>query len=106
MIVCEEVEEMISEVKIDEERKYVLTRYTKTKKGNKIKESDHNSVITYMNTTWNKNENLNRIEVYNFKDENGLKKFREMTSKDKFLSEVFSDESKSIHTKTKKFINR
>ena len=106
VIVCEKVEEMISEVKIDEERNYVLTRYTKTKKGNKIKESDHNSVITYMNTTWNKNENSNRIEIYNFKDKNGLYKFREMTSKDKFLSEVFLDESKTIHTKTKKFINR
>ena len=94
VIVCEAVVEMISEVNIDEERKFVLTRYTKTKKRNRVKESDHNSVITYINTTWNKNKDSNRIEIYSFKDQNGLKKFKEMTSKDNFLSEVFTEAQK------------
>ena len=44
--------------------------------------------------------------MYNFKDPEGIKKFKEMTSKDTFLSEVFDDENKSINVTTKQFIKR
>ena len=44
--------------------------------------------------------------MYNINDLDGLKKFKEMTGKDSFLSEVFSDESKNISVKTKYFIKR
>ena len=51
-IICDYVENMISKFDIDEDRKYILARYTKTKNRTKVKESDHHSMITYINTTW------------------------------------------------------
>ena len=100
------MEELISEVTIDEERKHVLVRHTKTKNGVKVKESDHNSIVTKVKINWNKMKNNNPVEMYNLKDLDGLKRFKEMTGKDSFLSEVFSDESKNISVKTKYFIKR
>ena len=44
--------------------------------------------------------------MYNFKDPEGIMKFKEMTSKYTFLSEVFDDENKSINVTTKQFIKR
>ena len=106
IIVCEGMEKLINKVTIDEERKNVLTRYTKSKKGTTIKESDHNSMITEVNTAWNKKKNVLRLETYNFKDKDGLKKFKDMTNKDKFLSEVFTNVDKNIEVTTKQFIKR
>ena len=100
------MEDIISEVIIDEDRKHVLTRYTKTKKGPSLKESDHNSIITYIKAKWNKKRNIKRTETYNLKDIEGLKMFKEMTSKDDFLSQVFNDEEKHIEVKTKQFLKR
>ena len=55
---CEDIVNMTQELVIDEEKKYVLTKYTKTKKGVKIQESDHNSLITHLKATWNRNTNI------------------------------------------------
>ena len=106
VIVCDIMEHMISEVNIDEEKHHILTRYTKTKRGVKIKESDHNSIITKVNVSLNMNKNTNRVEMYNFKDSEGLLKFKNMTSKNTFLSEVFDDNSKDVSVKTKQFLKR
>ena len=40
------------------------------------------------------------------KDSEGLKKFKEMTSSDDFLSVVFNDEDKNIEVKSKQFLKR
>ena len=104
VIVSEDIEDMISQVIIDEERDHVLTRYTKTKNGTKIKESDHNSIITHIKANWDKNRHMQKIEVYNLKDIDGIKNSKEMTSKDDFLSEVFNDPNKSINATSKRFI--
>ena len=42
----------------------------------------------------------------NFKDIDGGKKFKKMTSQDNFLSEVFDDPNKIMNLKTKPFIKR
>ena len=86
VIVCHGMEEIISGVVIDEEKNHVLTRHTKTKTGVKVKESDHMSIITEIKSTWNTHKNTKSIEIYNFKDKEGLIKFKEMTSQDNFLS--------------------
>ena len=83
VIGCEEMVDMVESLVIDEERKYVLTKYQKTKKGVKIQESDHNSLITQVNAVWNKKRNMKKVGIYNLKDVEGLKKFKEMTSKTK-----------------------
>ena len=106
VIGCEEMSQMINSLVIDEEKKYVLTKFTKTKNGMKIQESDHNSLITNINATWHKKRNIKPIEMYDLKDQEGLKKFKAMTSKDNFLSEVFQEEEKNIEVKTKQFLKR
>ena len=73
VILCHEMEPIISKMVIDEDKNYVLTRHTKTKKGVKITESDHMSIITEVKGQWNKNKNIERIEIYNFNIKEGLK---------------------------------
>ena len=46
VLVCELMDDMVEELLIDEDKKYALTSYSKTKIGTKVKESDHNSLIT------------------------------------------------------------
>jgi hypothetical protein len=45
------------------------------------------------------------MEMYNLKDKEGLKKFKEITSEDSFLSSVFTEEG-NIETQTKNFLKR
>ena len=71
-----------------------------------MKESDHNSIITKVNVSWNKTKNINRLEMYNFKDSDGLLKFKNMTSRNTFLSKVFDGDAKNITVKTKQFLKR
>ena len=106
VIGCDEMVDMVDSLVIDEERKYVLTKYHKTKKGVKTQESDHNSLMTQVKATWNTNKNVKKVEMYNLKDVEGLKKFKDITSKNNFLSEVFDNEEKDIEVKTKQFLKR
>ena len=106
VIVCDNMEEIISDVRIDEERTFVLTSYRKTKNGTKVIESDHHSIITNIKSTWNMKLNTKRTEIYNFKDKDSLRKFKEMTSRDKFLSEVFNNNYQTVTVKTKKLMKR
>lgn len=80
-----------------------MNSYKKTKNGPKVKESDHNSLITKIKGTWKKQIVQKRTEMYNLKDKEGLKKFKEITSEDLFLSSVFTEEG-NIETQTKYFL--
>ena len=106
VILCDEMQEIICTVLIDEERKHVLVRHMKTKHGVKVKESDHNSIITEVKVNWDKRKNSTQVEKYKLKDPEGLKKFRDMTTREKFLTEVFNDEDKNVSVQTKQFLKR
>ena len=56
VITCENIADIVTKMEIDEERKHVLARYTKTKEGFNVKESDHNSIITTIKSELNKKE--------------------------------------------------
>ena len=106
VIVSDEVADMINEVEIDEERKYSLTGFIKTKKGTKTIESDHNTIITRIEAVWNKGKiKETKEEMYNLKNVEGLMKFKDITE-DSFLSEVFDDPEKSVEVTTKQFLKR
>ena len=66
VLATEDMEDLIENMVVDEERKFVLSRYTKTKAGVKVKESDHNSIVTTIKTSWNKNNVPKRKESYNY----------------------------------------
>ena len=105
VLVCENMDDMVEGLVIDESKNHALTSYTKTENGTNVKESDHNSMITNIKALWVKKPQIKRVEIYNLKDREGLTKFKFMTSKDTFLSSVFC-ENGSINIQTKKFLKR
>ena len=88
--------EMIEGLLIDEEKKYVLTKYRKTKKGVQIRQSDHNSLVTSVRATWHKKIKVTPTSMYNIRDKDGLKKIHKMTSRDTFLSEVLMMKTRKL----------
>ena len=102
---CEELEKYMIECHVDEERNRVLTKISKTKQGTRRVESDHNSIITRSDLSVTEKQKVRNIEIFNFKDENGLKKFKEMTSKTSALSSIF-ESKRSVEKQAKYFLNR
>ena len=92
-------------LKVDEKRVHVLTKVTKTKKGPKVKESDHNPIITEFNLTLKDSDKNKTNEIFNFKDQEGLNKFREYTSNTKMLSSVFNS-NENINILTRRFLKK
>ena len=60
VIISPGLEKDIKSLKIDEDRKHVLTKITKTKKGVKKQESDHNVLISKFKFCWSKNVKKNK----------------------------------------------
>ena len=90
-IVCRGLFTLITKMKIDEEKKYTLTKFS-TKKGNKsIKESDHNLLILHLNLRWSSLNKSNRIEIYNFKKEEDFKSFQANTENNEDLLNCLED---------------
>ena len=92
-------------LKIDEKREHVLSKVIKTKKGPKFQESDHNPIITEFDLALKDIEKEKRKEIYNFKNKEGLAKFRALTSNTKMLSSVF-DSNDNIDIQTDRFLKK
>ena len=108
VIMREDLKSEVQSIKIDDEREHVLTKIAKTKKGVVKVESDHNTIISKFKLSWCKNVKENRKEVFNLKNEDCQKKFKEATqgyNNNKYLSSVF-DEEDDLNTLTEKFIKR
>ena len=71
--------------------------------GQKRQESDHNSILTKFNLTWKAKQIKPKLEVFNFKNKEGQKMFKEITSDNTKLSQIF-DTNEDIYTQTKRFI--
>ena len=77
---------------VDEERRHVLTRITKTKKGQlKVKESDHNVVITEFDCKM-KTYKKDVVEVYNLTNKDCQVAFKKYTSETNMLSTSINEE--------------
>ena len=57
--------ECLVNMEIDEQRKYVLTKVIKSKTGIKVKENDHNTIVTEFNLKLHDREPKQRLEIYN-----------------------------------------
>ena len=86
---------------VDSQRKNILTKFTKDKKC----ESDHNSIFTRFRIEWNSDIKTEKIEIFNFKDPKGIKKFKELTLNSNVLSSIF-DTNKDVNVQTKKLLKR
>ena len=72
-----------------------------TKHGVVKKESDHNVLIAEFTNTVPDNKSKNKIEIYNLKNAQCQKKFKEYTSNTKMLSSIFKfSASRNEHLRT------
>ena len=74
-----------------------------TKRGPVIKESDRNTVVCKFNFKYNPQIKKHKSEIFNFKDIEGLDKFKSLTSDNNKLSKIFED-TKDLNAATKKFL--
>ena len=88
---------------IDEEREKALVKIVKTKKGNEVKVSDHNPIITQFNVHWDKQVRKVRVEMYNLKNKECQDKFKDLTSQHEILSSSLSSKD-DLNTSTRKFL--
>ena len=85
-IICQDFYSFFVSMKIDSNS--VLTRYVKKKNKIYITKSDHNLLICEFSQKWNSSAKKNKMqnEFYNFKDAEGLIKFKELTSDNTLLN--------------------
>ena len=94
----------MEEILIDKVKLFALISITKTKKGTEAKKSDHNSIVNKFKCKWNKQLKKHRIEHFNFKDIEGQKKYKDMTSIYILTSIVNKDED--VNMLTNKLLER
>ena len=80
LINCEELFSHMVEMKIDEENMYSIESYTKKGGRVAVTPTDHNMLIGKFDLKVNKKETEVRKDIFIYKDEEGQKKFRELTS--------------------------
>ena len=93
-------------VHIDEDRKHVLSRIHKTKRGTKIKESDHNSIITELDCRIIKDKDEKKVELFDLKDKDSQAKFKAYTTGTNMLSSIFNNESDDIDDLTNRLVKK
>ena len=79
-IVCPRFFQLIISMEIDEERKFVLTKYSNRMGKKCVKESDHNPLFCKLNVKWDKKIPQERKEIFKLKDKEGLHLFSRLTS--------------------------
>ena len=104
-IISEDLKDELESLLVDEERNHVLTKTTKTKNGVVKKQSDLNPLVSKFKMTWNKRVKSGRIEMFNLKNKDCQRRFKEITNHGTFLSEVF-DTNDDLNKCTDLFIKR
>ena len=87
-IVCSRILPFVSRMKIDEEKKYILTNYKPAQRGSKAIDTDHFTQYVDLKLII-KNEKQERKYFYNYKNKAGQDKFKLMTSKPGTFSNCF-----------------
>ena len=90
---------------VDEKRNHVLTRITKSKRGIKVKESDHNVIITEFDCKTKDREENVKEEVYNLKNKTCQEMFKKLTSETSMLSSSIEEEG-DIDKVIKRFLKK
>ena len=91
LIICENLKKYLLEMWIDENRVHILARYVKTKTKTRIITSDHNTMYGKFSLTYNKKPRNIRKEYFQFRCEEGKKKFFQETSSNLKLSSCFRE---------------
>ena len=105
VLFSEDLKDFFVSMEIDEERKHVLKKVKKTKKGLKVKHSDHNVLFTEFNLRLKEMEK-ETLESYNLGNKECQEKFKEYTTNTKMLSSIFEDKYIDINTLTNRFLKK
>ena len=104
-IVCPKFFKLIKKMKIDEERKFSLTKYSSKTGIKKVTESDHNLLILEVGLCWDTRENQKpRETIFNFKNKDNFRKYVEATEDNLALRECFGNENESVENLSKKWL--
>ena len=105
IIVCESLYSSFKFMKIDEDRVYPLTNYIPKGKIRKKVSSDHNILLAHFNIPYKRKRFIkSRREVFNFKNEDGQRKFFEVTENcDEFKK--FVERKGCVEDRSKRFIH-
>ena len=94
-VVCSRVLPHVTKMVIDVDRNHILTNYQQARLGGKAIDTDH--ATEYMDLDIKvETEKPERIEIYNFKDKDCQRKFRELTSETDLFSKCFEDDTSLI----------
>jgi hypothetical protein len=85
-IVCQTLFQLVTRMEIDEDRNYVLTKFSKYKGKTHVIKSDHNPLKLEVNISWNMKIVKQRVELYNLRNSECQKSFYEFTSKSDMLT--------------------
>ena len=87
-VVCDKLKSFIEKMINDEDKKYVLSNYSKVKGKPMKKDSDHHTLIMYANIHYYLKK-PDRVEFYNFKNAECQEIFHQMTNETRKLSQCF-----------------
>ena len=94
-------------MEIDENRSFTLTKYSTKVGEKKVKESDHNTMIMKIKSNWVTlvNDDNKREEIYNYKNEDDSKKFKDITENNQELMTCFDDPNEDIDQSASRWIS-
>ena len=103
-IVCKSFLSLIKNMKVDEEKKYALCSYSSRNGETNVKKSDHNLIYLELNREWKTYVQKKRIEIFNFNDDDGFKRFFIETENNLALRNAFNCENEDLETASKKWL--
>ena len=97
-IVCRRFFNLVNNLIIDEQRIYCLTKFSGKTGTKNIKETDHNMFILNMNVSWDTalDDTEERVEVYNFKNEEDFENFVKETNNNQALRTCFDNDEEDF----------
>ena len=91
-VVCQLVLPYVTKMIVDVDKKYILTNYHNLQRGGKATNTDHVPVILYANLMFSAKKS-ERIELFDFKDENSQRRFYKNTSETKEFTNCFKSKN-------------
>ena len=83
-----------------------MSKIYRTKNGVKVKESEHNTIITKFNLKIDVSKDNKKTEVFNLKNKECQAKFKHYTSKAKMLSSIFDGKNDDIDDLTNRLVKK
>ena len=98
-IVCKTLFQFVTSMKVDEEEKFTLTKYS-NKAGSKtdVKKSDHRSLFLFLNVSWKPNIHRKdkRTEIFDYKNKENFEAFICMTNDSEELRNCFKNDDDEL----------